>query len=222
MRRMDETQAGGGIRHDTASKPPAHFVEPGAATKNAGEGTDWGLAAAGRHRQHGGIRSESQLSERTNFERHLPAAAWAGEQEAPAARGSGTSSAGSEVILLVEDDDMVRMLAREILEGLGYVVHEALNGRHGLALCEAHKGPIDLLLTDVMMPELGGRELAEGALKLRPGVKVLFMSGLSREMVLQDRMRNGIAFLQKPFMPADLAQKVRETLDSEARSAARA
>ena len=99
------------------------------------------------------------------------------------------------------------------------MVYEARNGREGLALCESHEGPIDLLVSDVVMPELGGRELAEGALKLRPGLKVMFMSGHTQDVVLREGVQKGTAFLQKPFTPAGLAQKVRETLDSEARSA---
>lgn len=86
-------------------------------------------------------------------------------------------------------------------------------------MCEAHPGPIDLLVTDVVMPELSGRELAERALKLRPGMKVMFMSGHTQDVVLKEGVQKGTAFLQKPFTPIGLAQKVRETLDSPARSA---
>jgi len=82
------------------------------------------------------------------------------------------------------------------------------------------EGPIDLLVSDVVMPEVGGRELAEGALKLWPGLKVLFMSGYTQDVVLKEGVQKGSAFLQKPFTPAGLAQKVRETLDSAARSTA--
>jgi CheY-like chemotaxis protein len=121
--------------------------------------------------------------------------------------------------LLVEDEDAVRKLARTILETRGYVVLEAGNGREGLALCEAHQGPIDLLVTDVVMPELGGRELAEGVLKVRPGMKVMFMSGHTQDVVIKEGVQKGTAFLQKPFTPAGLAQEVRETLDAASRSA---
>ena len=121
--------------------------------------------------------------------------------------------------MLVEDEDAVRKLARLVLEASGYTVLESRNGREGLALCEAHEGTIDLLVTDVVMPELGGRELAEGALKLRPGMKVMFMSGHTQDIVLKEGVRKGAAFLQKPFTPAGLAQKVRDTLDGDAWSA---
>ena len=119
----------------------------------------------------------------------------------------------------MEDEDAVRKLARTILETSGYAVLDARNGREGLALCEAHEGPIDLLVSDVVMPELGGRELAEGALKLRPGLKVMFMSGHTQDVVLKEGVQKGAAFLQKPFTPTGLAQKVRETLDSNSGSA---
>ena len=118
----------------------------------------------------------------------------------------------------MEDEEMVRGLARRILEMSGYVVLEAGNGREGLALCEAHQGTIDLLLTDVVMPELGGRELAEAALKRRPGMKVVFMSGHTEDVILKEGIEKGSYFLQKPFRPIDLAQKVREALDSSADS----
>jgi CheY-like chemotaxis protein len=90
-----------------------------------------------------------------------------------------------------------------------------------MALCEAHEGPIDLLVTDVVMPELSGREFAERALKLRPGVKVMFMSGHTQDVILKEGIQKGTAFLQKPFTPVGLAQKVRETLDSDPRSRGR-
>ena len=99
------------------------------------------------------------------------------------------------------------------------MVHEANNGREGLARCETHEGNIDLLLTDVVMPELGGRELADLAVKLRPGLKVLFMSGHTQDVVIKEGVQKGTAFLQKPFTPAGLAQKVRDTLDRNCRAA---
>jgi CheY-like chemotaxis protein len=135
------------------------------------------------------------------------------------AGGLAQAPKGSEVILLVEDEDILRVLARKILEASGYLVYEACNGREGLALCEAHEGPIDLLVSDVVMPELSGRELAEAARKLRPDLKVMFMSGHTQDVVLKEGVQKGTAFLQKPFTPVGLAQKVRETLDSNARSA---
>jgi CheY-like chemotaxis protein len=197
----------------------AHIFEPFFTTKETGKGTGLGLATVlGIVEQSGGaIRCDSEPGRGTSFTISLPAGAEAVEKGARPAGGLAKAPKGSEVILLVEDEDMVRRLARRILEESGYVVYEARDGREALALCEAHKGPIDLLVCDVVMPELGGRELAEGSLKLRPGIKVMFTSGHTQDIVLKEGVQNGAAFLQKPFTPAGPAQKVRETLDSDAR-----
>jgi len=199
----------------------AHIFEPFFTTKETGKGTGLGLATVlGIVEQSGGfIRCESRLGEGTTFRIFLPAVAEAVDHGARPTGGLAEAPKGSGVILLVEDEDAVRKLARLILEASGYAVLESRNGREGLALCEAHEGPIDLLVTDVVMPELGGRELAEGALKLRPGMKVMFMSGHTQDVVLKEGVQRGTAFLQKPFTPASLAQKVRDTLDGDARSA---
>jgi CheY-like chemotaxis protein len=199
----------------------AHIFEPFFTTKETGKGTGLGLATVlGIVEQSDGfIRCESQLGEGTTFRIFLPAIAEAMERGVRPATGLAEAPKGSGVILLVEDEDAVRKLARLVLEASGYTVLESPNGREGLALCEAHEGPIDLLVTDVVMPELGGRELAEGALKLRPGMKVMFMSGHTQDVVLKEGVQKGTAFLQKPFTPSGLAQKVRETLDSAAAAA---
>jgi CheY-like chemotaxis protein len=152
----------------------------------------------------------------------LLAAAQAMGRASRPAGGLAGAPGGSEVILLVEDEDAIRVLIRTILETKGYAVCEARNGREGLELCGTHKGPIDLLVSDVAMPELGGRELAEGALRLRPGMRVMFMSGYHEDAVLKDGVRHGTAFLQKPFTPFALALKVREALDGQARCAGQA
>jgi CheY-like chemotaxis protein len=213
--------------HDTGvgidAEVRAQIFEPFFTTKETGKGTGLGLATVlGIVEQSGGvIHCESQLGEGTTFTIFLPAVAEAVDQGARPAGGLAKAPKGSEVILLVEDEDAVRRLAQKVLEASGYVVLEARNGREGLALCESHQGPIDLLISDVVMPELGGRELAEGALKLRPGLKVMFMSGHTQDVVLKEGVRKGTAFLQKPFTPVGLAQKVRETLDSAAPSAGR-
>src|SRR5471032_1093198 len=211
--------------HDTGvgidAEMQAHIFEPFFTTKEAGKGTGLGLATVlGIVEQSGGvIRCESEPGRGTSFKIFLPAVGEALDKGASPAGSLGKAPRGSEVVLLVEDEDAVRKLARIILEVSGYVVLDARNGREGLALCETHHGPIDLLVTDVMMPELGGRELAEGAIKLRPGLKVMFMSGHTEDTVLKEGVQKGTAFLQKPFTPARLAQKVRETLDSADKSA---
>ena len=206
--------------HDTGVGMDAelreHIFEPFFTTKEIAKGTGLGLATVlGIVEQSGGvIRCESQPGEGTTFKIFLPAVAEVADQGARPAGGLGEAPKGSEVILLVEDEDAVRKLARMILEDSGYKILDARNGQEGLALCETHEGPIDLLVSDVVMPELGGRELAESALKLRPGLKVLFMSGHTQDVVLKEGVQKGTAFLQKPFTPLALAQKVRETLDS--------
>jgi signal transduction histidine kinase/CheY-like chemotaxis protein len=200
----------------------AQIFEPFFTTKETGKGTGLGLATVlGIVEQSGGaILCESDLGHGTTFKVFLPAVAGVVDKAARPTTGLATAPRGSEVILVVEDEFMVRLLARRVLEAIGYVVHEAGNGREGVSFCEAHQGPIDLLVTDVVMPELGGRELAECALKLRPGLRVLFMSGHTQDVVLKEGVQKGAAFLQKPFTPADLARKVRETLDSDAGCAA--
>jgi signal transduction histidine kinase/ActR/RegA family two-component response regulator len=210
--------------HDTGvgidAEVQAHIFEPFFTTKAVGKGTGLGLSTVlGIVEQSGGvIRCESQPCAGTTFKIFLPACAEAAEQESHPAGGLTGSPRGAESILLVEDAEMVRVLAGRVLEESGYVVHEARNGREGLAFCQAHEGPIDLLMSDVVMPGLGGRELAEAALKLRPGMKVMFMSGHTEDIVLREGIQKGVAFLQKPFTSRALAQKVRETLDAAPRS----
>jgi CheY-like chemotaxis protein len=118
------------------------------------------------------------------------------------------------VILLVEDEDTLRRLARKVLEARGYVVLEANDGREGLAAFESHRGKIDLLVSDVVMPRLGGRELAESARVIQPGLKVLFLSGHTEDVLLREGIHKGTPFLQKPYLPTELAHKVREVLDA--------
>jgi CheY-like chemotaxis protein len=121
-----------------------------------------------------------------------------------------------EMVLLVDDEESIRKLIRLILESMGYKVLDACNGKEGLALCRTHEGQIDILITDVAMPELGGRELAAAAVRLRPKLTVLFISGYSQEIVFEDRAQTGTSFLQKPFTSQALEQKVRAALCSTA------
>jgi signal transduction histidine kinase/CheY-like chemotaxis protein len=198
----------------------AHIFEPFFTTKETGQGTGLGLATVvGIVEQSGGtIRCESEPGRGTTFTTFLPAVAEAVDKGARPPGSLAEAPKGSEVVLLVEDEEAIRRLTRMILQERGYVVIDASNGREGLTLCETHAGPIHLLVTDVVMPELGGRELAQAALKQRPGMKVMFISGHTQDVVLKEGVQKGSAFLQKPFTPFGLAQKVRETLDADARS----
>ena len=122
---------------------------------------------------------------------------------------------GSETILVAEDEDGVRSLTREVLERYGYTVLEAANGEEALKVAEQHEGPLDLLLSDVVMPRMGGPELAQALLAKRPTVKVLYMSGYTdHPMVRRGVVNAGVAFLQKPFTPTVLVSRVREVLEA--------
>jgi CheY-like chemotaxis protein len=122
---------------------------------------------------------------------------------------------GSETILLAEDADIVRSLAKEILEVSGYRVLEAPNGGAALLICENHPAPIDLLLTDVVMPEMNGRDLAKRLLHLHPEMRVLYMSGYTPDAIVRHGvLEEGTHFIEKPFGPSALAIKVREVLEA--------
>jgi two-component system cell cycle sensor histidine kinase/response regulator CckA len=207
-----------GLGIDTEAR--AHIFEPFYTTKKVGKGTGLGLATVlGIVEQSGGvIRCESLMGEGTTFKIYLPAVAESLDTVMLPIGAVATMPRGSEVILLVEDEEIVRVLTRQILTACGYKVIEGSNGREGLNLCKTREGAIDLLVCDVVMPQISGRELAEGALKLRPGLKIIFMSAHTEDVMLKEGIQRDIAFLQKPFLPAALAQKVRATLDSATRS----
>jgi CheY-like chemotaxis protein len=121
---------------------------------------------------------------------------------------------GAETVLLVEDEELVRQLTREILRRNGYRVLEACDGAAALALLEQHHGTIDLLLTDVVMPRMSGRELVEQARPLRPEMRILYVSGYSEEAIArQGQLTEGIELLAKPFTPGALTAKIRQLLD---------
>jgi CheY-like chemotaxis protein len=192
----------------------AHLFEPFYTTKEVGRGTGLGLATVyGIVRQsQGQIEVESAPGRGTTFRIWLPAtletAATPTRASVPAAiLGEG------ETILIVEDSDVVRRLAREILQAHGYKVLDAPNGARGLIQAETHRGPIHLLLTDVVMPGISGIECAKRLLQGRPGTRVLYMSGYAEEAVLrQGVLASKTPYLQKPFTPTALALKVAEVL----------
>ena len=192
----------------------ARIFEPFFTTKGPAKGTGLGLAMVyGFVKQSGGhIEVDSELGRGTTIKIYLPRA----DETTPAAKSAKDMKVphGSETVLLVEDEDAVRTLARYVLRSSGYTVLEARNGAEGLLLGERHQGALDLLLTDVVMPRMSGRELAERMAALRPDLSVLYMSGYTDDAVIRHGvLGSDTAFLQKPFTPAALVQRVRETLD---------
>jgi two-component system cell cycle sensor histidine kinase/response regulator CckA len=133
--------------------------------------------------------------------------------------GVAALAKGTETVLLVEDEDGVRGLTRHVLQRAGYVVLEAANGRDAVRAAQGHAGPLHLLVTDVVMPGMSGREVADAVRPLHPGVRVLFTSGYTDDAVVRAGVREAeVAFLQKPYTPSALTAKVRAVLDAPAGS----
>jgi two-component system, cell cycle sensor histidine kinase and response regulator CckA len=218
---LEVSDTGAGMDGETRS----HLFEPFFTTKEQGKGTGLGLSTVyGTVKQSGGhISVESEVGRGSTFRVYLPrvatpvVAAEARRVEAPAPRpaaGDGLAAGRGETVLLVEDAQRVRAVVREILEMSGYAVLEAHHGAEALELSNRHAGPIHLLVTDVVMPQMSGRELAQRLSTLRPDLKVLYMSGYTDDAIVRHGvLASGIAFLSKPFTPDALALKVRELLD---------
>jgi PAS domain S-box-containing protein len=191
-----------------------HLFEPFFTTKEAGKGTGLGLSTVhGIVTQAGGrVSATSEVGVGSVFTILLPAVEAPADGPHDAARREGAP--GTETILLAEDDPGVRMLIASILSRRGYRVIEAIDGREALARCEGTTEPIALLVTDVVMPGLGGAQLAERVAELRPGIKVLLLSGYTEDSVARRDAASGAKpFLQKPFTAETLAAKVRQVLD---------
>jgi len=191
----------------------AQIFEPFFTTKPKGRGTGLGLSTVfGIVEQSGGhLRVASTLGRGTTFEIYLPAVNERPQQideprETPPARGT-------ETILLAEDDEVLRTLTARILTSQGYRVLEASDGVEALRVADRHRGTLDLLTTDIVMPSMGGHDLANELSARRPGLKVLFVSGYTDDAVGRGELQPGDAFLQKPIDPKVLARKVRQMLD---------
>jgi CheY-like chemotaxis protein len=194
----------------------ARIFEPFFTTKEQGKGTGLGLATVYGiiTQSEGAIRVESEVGRGATFRIYLPRVEAALALHAPPAEHRDERT-GSETILLVEDEPQVRDLARSVLEARGYTVLEATRADEAMQHAERHPGPIHLLLTDVVMPGASGPELASLLAGQRPGVPVIYMSGYASETVLGHGAREAdFEFLQKPFSPVALAQKVRDVLDA--------
>jgi len=199
----------------------AHIFEPFFTTKEEGKGTGLGLATVyGIVKQSGGhIGLYSEPNHGTTFKIYLPRLEEAAQPVEAISPGAPLAG-GSETILLVEDEEGVRDLARRILELKGYKVITASNPTEAAQVCERYEGPIHLLLTDVVMPTMSGPQLAEHVAFLRPGLKVLYISGYTDNAIVPHGiLEEGVQFLQKPFTRDSLTRKVREVLDAPQQTA---
>lgn len=202
-----------GIGMDEVTK--GRLFEPFFTTKGPGQGTGLGLSTVyGIVKQSGGnIWVYSEPGRGSTFKIYFPRAS--GAEVEPGGKVAPTTTRGSETVLLTEDEDGVRQLASKVLRAQGYQVLEASSGREAITVAEAFSGKIHLLLTDVVMPEFSGSELAKRIGVVRPGIRVLYMSGYTDEAIIHHGVLTAnIAYLQKPFTPEVLARKVREVLES--------
>jgi two-component system, cell cycle sensor histidine kinase and response regulator CckA len=210
---LSVTDTGGGMTDEVK----AHLFEPFFTTKPKGKGTGLGLATCHTIIQqsggHIGVCSEVGLG--TTFQIYFPRAEESLDVT-PSPFPSGPLPHGTETLLVVEDEPAVRQLTRRVLETQGYVVLSFSNGQDALRAVRKHKGaPIRLAFTDVIMPLMGGKAMAEWLQKANPGLKILFTSGYTDDTIAQHGvLEPGVAFLRKPYTPASLTRKVREMLDA--------
>jgi two-component system, cell cycle sensor histidine kinase and response regulator CckA len=193
------------------------IFEPFFTTKGPGQGSGLGLSTVyGIVKQSGGhIFVSSVRGGGSTFTIYLPASAPVPEPEAAAVESAGPAVQGtSETVLLVEDEDLVRQLTREILLRNGYRVLEAADGAEALRLVTQYEGEIDLMVTDVVMPRMSDNELVGHARPLRPDMRVLYVSGYSEEAIARHgKLTEGIELLSKPFTPGVFTAKIRQILD---------
>jgi CheY-like chemotaxis protein len=196
----------------------AHLFEPFFTTKEPGRGTGLGLAMVyGAVSQNGGrVEVDSEPGRGTSFRIYLPRAIEA-ETPAPPEAG-GPLPRGTETILLVEDDAPVRSLAALLLVRQGYTVLPCASGLEAIEALGKTSGPVHLMITDVIMPGMNGRVLAQQVLLLRPGIRVLFASGYTSSLAAdQGVLEKGVEVLSKPYTGESLARRVRDVLDKPAR-----
>jgi len=194
----------------------AHMFEPFFTTKEKGKGTGLGLATVyGIIKQSGGfIWVYSEVGHGTTFKLYLPRVEELAERASQPAQAPARAARGTETVLVVEDEAPVRSVARQVLERHGYTVLEAPSAEAALDIATRYSGTIHLLLTDVVMPGLNGRELASRLATMRPDARVIFMSGYTDDAVTRHGvLEPGSAYVQKPFTPDAIARKVRELLD---------
>jgi nitrogen-specific signal transduction histidine kinase/ActR/RegA family two-component response regulator len=206
------SDTGTGMDADTQ----ARIFEPFFTTKPQGKGTGLGLATVfGIVQQSGGhIAVVSAVGQGTSFTIYLPQATQPLDESTPFWLPAHSALRGAETILVVEDDPGVRGATRRFLEGYGYTVLEASHGQEALRIFQAHHEPIDLLIADVVMPGMSGRELGERVASLRPALPVLYVSGYTDSAIIRHGLAEAtITLLQKPFTAEALAHKVRELLD---------
>jgi CheY-like chemotaxis protein len=192
------------------------IFEPYYTTKQRGAGTGLGLATVdGIVRQSGGhIEVESALGVGTTIRIYFPRVAEAVKPFRAPRPDVERSLAGSETVLLVEDNEALRRVGKQILEVYGYTVLLAVDGEEGLNLALSHPRPIELLMTDLLMPKMGGVELAERLSTLRPAMKILYTSGYN-DSTGKPQPVPGSAYLQKPYAMEDLARALRDLLDAD-------